>query len=166
MNALWSYFWPAFTIGLLVGVLTGMFAFRRRAKRVALLAAGSLLSIAAAALWHGPFGAAHRFTTGVERIARQALVDYDAPAGITAQVHHGPLTRDLILSGPANDFQRAEAARLLGQIPGVSRAVWTPRVGVPLIGEGAAVALAGFLLGLLLAYLVELRRRYNAQWNW
>jgi hypothetical protein len=166
MNALWSYFWPAFAIGLLIGVLTGIFAFRRSAKRVALLAAGSLLAIAAATLWHGPLGAADRFTIGVERIARQALVDYDAPAGITAQIQHGPLTRELILSGPANDFQRAEAARLLSQIPGVSRAVWTPRVSVPLIVEGAAVGVAGFLLGLLLAYLVELRRRYNAQWNW
>jgi hypothetical protein len=166
MNALWSYFWPAFAMGLLIGVLTGMFAFRRRVKRVALLASGSLFAIAAATLWHGPLGAADRFTAGVERIARQALVDYDAPAGITAGLHHGPLTRELILSGPANDFQRAEAARLLGQIPGVSRAVWTSRVGVPLIGEGGAVAVAGFLLGLLLAYLVELRRRYNAQWNW
>jgi hypothetical protein len=37
---------------------------------------------------------------------------------------------------------------------------------VPLIAEGAAVAVLGFLLGLLLAYLVELRRRYNAQYNW
>jgi len=82
------------------------------------------------------------------------------------RLHHEPLTRELILSGPANDFQRAEAARLLSQIPGVSRAVWAPSVGVPLIVEGAAVALAGFLFGLLLAYLVELRRRYNAQWNW
>ena len=36
----------------------------------------------------------------------------------------------------------------------------------PLIVEAAAVALLGFLFGLLLAYLVELRRRYNAQWTW
>jgi hypothetical protein len=35
-----------------------------------------------------------------------------------------------------------------------------------LILEGTAVAIVGFLLGLVLAYLVELRRRYNAQWNW
>jgi hypothetical protein len=166
MSALWSYFWPALAMGLLIGVLTGIFAFRRRAKRLALLAAGPLLSIAAASLWHGPLGAADRFTTGVEGIARQALVNYDAPAGLTVRLHHEPLTRELILSGPANDFQRAEAARLLSQIPGVSRAVWAPSVGVPLIVEGAAVALAGFLFGLLLAYLVELRRRYNAQWNW
>jgi hypothetical protein len=35
-----------------------------------------------------------------------------------------------------------------------------------LIVEGMAVALLGFLFGLLVAYLVELRRRYNSQWNW
>jgi hypothetical protein len=38
--------------------------------------------------------------------------------------------------------------------------------GLPLIAEGMIASLLGFLLGLLLAYLVELRRRYNAQWNW
>ena len=38
--------------------------------------------------------------------------------------------------------------------------------GLPLILEGLAVTVLGFLLGLLLAYLVELRRRYNEQWNW
>jgi hypothetical protein len=35
-----------------------------------------------------------------------------------------------------------------------------------LIAEGMAVSVLGFLFGLLLAYLFELRRRYNAQWNW
>jgi hypothetical protein len=38
--------------------------------------------------------------------------------------------------------------------------------GTPLIAEGGLIALLGFLVGLLLAYLVELRRRYNAQWSW
>ena len=38
--------------------------------------------------------------------------------------------------------------------------------GTPLIAEGTGASLLGFLIGLLLAYLVELRRRYNAQWNW
>ena len=28
------------------------------------------------------------------------------------------------------------------------------------------IAVLGFLFGLLLAYLIELHRRYNAQWNW
>ena len=87
-------------------------------------------------------------------------------AGITARIHRGPLTRQVILSGPADEFQRAEAARLLSQIPGISDADWTESAGIPLIVEGAAAALVGFLLGLLLAYLVELRRRHNSQWNW
>jgi hypothetical protein len=117
-------------------------------------------------LWHGPLGAADRLSTQVERIARQVLVDYEAPNGVTVHIHHGPLTRQLILSGPSNDFQRAETARLLSQIPGVSYATWAESAGVPLIVEGAAVALLGFLSGLVLAYLAELRRRYNAQWNW
>jgi hypothetical protein len=72
----------------------------------------------------------------------------------------------VILSGPSDDFQRGEAARLLDQIPGVSNAAWKRSSGLPLIVEGAIAALVGFLLGLVLAYLVELRRRHNAQWNW
>ena len=51
-------------------------------------------------------------------------------------------------------------------LPGVGGATWSAGGGTPLIAEGAATSLLGFLIGLLLAYLVELRRRYNAQWNW
>ena len=52
-------------------------------------------------------------------------------------------------------------------MPGVESASWTSNNGgLPLIAEGMGVAILGFLLGLLVAYLVELRRRYNAQWNW
>jgi hypothetical protein len=55
----------------------------------------------------------------------------------------------------------------MDELPGVSSTTWSSDGGgVPLIVEGAGVSLLGFLLGLLLAYLVELRRRYNAQWNW
>ena len=55
----------------------------------------------------------------------------------------------------------------MSQLPGVSRAQWTPSpVGPPLLLEGSAVSVLGFLFGLLLAYLVELHRRYNAQWKW
>ena len=52
-------------------------------------------------------------------------------------------------------------------LPGVSAATWSNAGGgTPLIAEGAGTSLLGFLIGLVLAYLVELRRRYNAQWNW
>ena len=37
---------------------------------------------------------------------------------------------------------------------------------IPLIVEACALSLIGFLIGLTLAYLVELRRRANAEWRW
>jgi hypothetical protein len=72
----------------------------------------------------------------------------------------------VLLSGRADDVQRSELVRIIGSIPGVSRATWSGSGGTPLIAEGAGASLLGFLIGLVLAYLVELRRRYNAQWNW
>jgi hypothetical protein len=119
-----------------------------------------------AALWHGPLGAADRFSTRVERNARKAL-DYYEMTQITGHLHRGPLTRRLILAGPADDFQSSELVRLMSQLPGVNRAQWSAaNAGPPLILEGIGVGVLGFLFGLLLAYLVELRRRYNAQWTW
>jgi hypothetical protein len=183
MNALWSYFWPLFGLGLLAGAIAGLIGFRLprrpkdakpnpklpgelRRKRVLSLATGIAVSLIGAGLWHGPFGGADRFSAHVERNARLALNHYEMMQ-VSAHLHHGPLTRRLILSGPADAFQHDELARLLSQLPGVSRATWEAAGGgVPLIAEGAGVALLGFLIGLLLAYLVELRRRYNAQWNW
>jgi len=166
MNALWSYFWPLLAAGLVIGAIAGSFGFRRRGRGAKALAAGIVVSIAAAALWHGPLGAADRFTARVERGAHQAL-DYYEMTKVTAHLHRAPLTRTLILSGPADDFQTSELVRLLDQLPGVSSARWTDKAGgPPLIVEAAAVSILGFLFGLLLAYLVELRRRYNAQWTW
>jgi hypothetical protein len=184
MNAFWFYFWPPFASGLLIGLIAGMAAVRvrivrrrdrphepdlvpvPRQRQVTALAGGLAASIALAALWHGPLGAADRLSAQVEREARKML-DYYEMTRIQAHIHHGPLTRMLILSGPADDFQAGELVRIMGAIPGVSRVRWTERhPGPPLIVEGAAAALLGFLLGLLIAYLREVRRRYNAQWNW
>ena len=167
MSHLWAYFWPVLIAGLLIGGIGGLFAFRRRSRRTAILAGGLALSLAWAGLWHGPLGAADRFTTVIERQARQALNYYEVPQ-IKAGFHRGPLTRRLVLSGDhLDDWQRGELARLFSQLPGVSGATWSRRgAGLPLIAEACIVALAGFLVGLLLAYLIELRRRYNAQWTW
>ena len=185
MNAFWNYFWPAIAAGIVIGFIAGLIAFRAarlpaktteadvaaaqsqgRGRRIRVIIIGALVSVAAASLWHGPLGAADRFVRNVEQAAHQILLDNDAPAGMTAQIHHAPLTRQMILSGPGNDFQRAESARLIEEISGVSSAGWTRSPGIPLIAQGTIAAVLGFLLGLLLAYLVELRRRYNAQWNW
>lgn len=164
MNSLWSYFWPIICAGLLAGGLGGLVGFRRRRSRPLIIA--GLLALAAAAAWHWPLGAADRLSTRIERQARQAL-DYYEMTKVTAHLHRGPLTRRLILSGPADDFQSSELVRLLGQLPGVSRVTWSDRGGgLPLIAEGMLAAILGFLGGLVIAYLIELRRRYNAQWTW
>ena len=181
MNTFWAYFWPIFGAGLIVGVITGLAAFRApRAKpkdreaaiqrwhrrRRIVLAGGTVVALAAAGLWHGPIGGGHRFAAQVERDARLTLVSYEMTQ-VRAAVHHGPVTRQLVLSGPADDFQRRELVRTMETLPGVSDATWSNGGGgAPLIAEGAGASLLGFLIGLVLAYLVELRRRYNAQWNW
>ena len=166
MNALWSYFWPAFAAGLVVGGVAGTIAFRRTNKRAIAIGAGLAISIALAALWHGPLGGAGQFEARVQRGIHNTLVYYEITQ-VTGHLHHGPLTRRVMLAGPADDFQRSELVRYMGQLPGVSSATWSEdRGGVPLIVEGGAVAVLGFLFGLLLAYLRDLRRRYNAQWNW
>lgn len=181
MSTLWTYFWPVFAAGIICGVIASVVGFRLRIvrrgsepvfvrpaprRRSFAIVGGLAASILLAALWHGPLGAADRFTTDVEGAARRALNYYEMPQ-ITAHLHRGPLTRRLILSGRADDFQTSELARLFSQLPGVSRAQWTNSdAGAPLIAEAAGVSILGFLFGLLLAYLVELRRRYNAQWTW
>jgi hypothetical protein len=166
MNAFWGYFWPPFGLGLAAGIIAGAIGYRRRSIRLVSLVGGVATSILLAALWHGPLGGADLFSTKVNRGIRATLVYYEMTQ-VTAHLHQHPLTRRVLLTGTADDFQRSELVRLMEELPGVSRASWTPDGGgLPLIAEGACVSLLGFLLGLLLAYLVELRRRYNAQWNW
>jgi hypothetical protein len=117
-------------------------------------------------LWIGPLGAADRFTTRVEHDARTFLDHYEMTQ-IAAHLHHRPLSRHLVLSGQADDFQSAEMVRLMSELPGVSSAQWTEgSTGVPLLVEALVAAIAGFIFGLGLAYLNELRRQNNAQWNW
>lgn len=164
MNAFWAYFWPLLASGLVLGALFGTVAMRKR--RLWLALAGGVLALGAAALWHGPLGAADRLTTDVERAAREGLVNWEMPQ-VQARLHRSPLSRCLVLSGVADDFQRSELVRIMETIPGVRTATWSPdRGGIPLIAEAVIAAVLGFLGGLLLAYVVELRRRYNAQWKW
>lgn len=166
MNTLWSYFWPIIAEASVIGVVAGSIAFRRRKKRNLAFASGLVVALALAALWHGPLGAAQRLTTRIERDARATLNFYEM-SEVTAHLHRGPLSRHLVLSGPGDDFQRNELARTMDTLPGVSSAGWSNTAGgPPLIAEAAAAAILGFLSGLLLAYLIALHRRYNAQWNW
>ena len=122
MNTLWTYFWPLFALGLVLGGILGS-VWLRRGRRLP-LAIGLVLALAGAALWHGPFGAADRFATVVERSAQRTLTDYEMTQ-VNAQLHRGPLSRRLLLSGTADDFQRSELVRIMSDIPGVSRATWS-----------------------------------------
>ena len=72
-----------------------------------------------------------------------------------------------MLAGPPDDFQGTELPRTMAMMPGASGSRWEPAgPGVPLMAEAGLAGLLGFLFGLLLAYLIELHIRYNAQWNW
>ena len=175
MNAFWSFFWPVFAFGLLAGVVAGIVGFRRRPKMLVIAykrrrfrvpVAGGLACILAALLWTGPLGGADRFVAQVERSIHGSLV-YNEMTMMQAHLHHGPLTRRVALSGPADDFQRGALAEALGALPGVSSARWgSADGGLPLVVEAAIAALLGYAIGLVLAYVVELRGRYNAQWSW
>ena len=88
---------------------------------------------------------------------------------VRAVVERRPLSRTLVLSGPADNFQRGELVRILNEVPGVARVRWaksSPGSTLPMLLEVELAALLSFGLGLLLAYLIELRRRSNAQWSW
>jgi hypothetical protein len=166
VSTLWSYFWPILATTLVVGIFAGLIAFRRPKKRKLALGGGLAIALGLAALWHGPLGGAQRLTDRIEGDA-QATLDFYELTHFSAHLHRGPLTRHLVLSGAADDFQHTELVRTMDLIPGVSSTGWSDAdAGPPLFAEAAATAIAGFLFGLMLAYLLELRRRYNAQWTW
>ena len=94
-------------------------------KRKAMIALGALATVGVAELWHGPLGAADELQTNVEREARNLLDYYELP-NVTARMDEGPLTRRLILSGPADDFQRRALVEKVGELPGVNEVRWDP----------------------------------------
>jgi len=167
MNTFWSYFWPIAAAALVISAIGGLIGFRR--KKLVPFIAAAVLSLAWAGAWHGPLGGADRLTRVIERQASESLAYYEVGKEVTAHLHRDPLTRRLDLVGGQglDQWQRGELVRLFSQLPGVSRATWSQNdAGVPLLAEGAIAAFAGFLIGLGLAYLLELRRRYNSQWSW
>ena len=86
---------------------------------------GLAATFACTALWHGPLGVGERLTKQIETDARRTLDHYELPM-IQARLQRGPLARRLILSGPADDFQRAELIRILDETPGVLDVRWDP----------------------------------------
>jgi hypothetical protein len=169
MNPLFEYFWPDAAIGLVIGAVGATIFWRRKPGRIGRwlwFDLAIVLVVAGTLVWSGPLGAGHRFIAQVEPAVERTLAAYEMTQ-VHARLGRAPLNRQVILEGPANDLQRSELVRIIGEVPGVSIATWGyPGGAWPIILEGAIVGLAGFLFGLFLAYLLELHRRYNAQWDW
>ena len=92
------------------------------------LGTGLLLALIFAALWHGPLGGGQT-ACGAHRARRAATLVYYEMAGVTAHVHRAPLSRRLMLTGPADDFQRSELPRTMDTLPGVSQRTVEPAGG-------------------------------------
>ena len=94
-------------------------------NRFAILTLGIGAVTGVAWLWHGPLGAGEEFAAAVDRRAR-AMLDHYEMVHVQARMERGPLTRRVILSGPADDFQRREIKRMVEAQPGVAEAAWSP----------------------------------------
>jgi hypothetical protein len=94
-------------------------------SRRAIFLLGLAAVVSFTALWHGPLGAAKKLASQVETDARRTLDLYELPM-IQAKLQRGPWSRRLILSGPADDFQRSELVRILDGTPGVLDVRWDP----------------------------------------
>ena len=186
MSLILQVYWPLLMAAFVIGIAAGRSAFfypriSDEAEEARKLAAASnyqkrrrkflLIGVAAISLavplWHGPFGGGERFAARSEGLARGELKWLEMEQ-IKAGLERNPLTRVLRVSGPANDFQQAELARILDTTPGVSKVLWPHERSwsMPLLAELALLSLLPFLAGLLFSYLVEIRRRVNAEWSW
>lgn len=126
------------------------------------LALGVAATLAATWLWHGPAGAGDRLTATTAREVRQMLDHYEMQR-IDVAAERGPLTRRILLSGPADDFQHSEIVRRSEALPGVAAAAWVGNEAgsrpLPLMAEAMLMALVAFAVGAVLAYIAALRRR-------
>lgn len=140
--------------------------------RIALI--GVAATIAAAGVWHGPLGAGERFAATVDQRAERTIRFNDVPEAngqpiFKAAMQRQPLTRRVLIQGQPDSFQRAELARILNDIYGILDASWVDRNGefqpalflMPLAIEAQLLGLVSFALGMIIAYLLELRRRAN-----
>ena len=93
--------------------------------RLSIFLIGIASSVSLTALWHGPLGAGDQMAARAEVIARRTLDYYELPM-IQATLARRPLARTIVLSGPADNFQRRELVRVLDQVPGILAVRWDP----------------------------------------
>ena len=133
-----------------------------------------LIGLAAALLagwaWHGPAGQGEKLANRIESDARNLVAQARLP-GTAVRLERAPLSRDLVLSGEANELQREGLGSGFG-VKDYARA--TPDVGnvrwedepkafsLPLLAETLAVAALAWLAGLLLGTLFFNRRQRHS----
>ena len=93
--------------------------------RLRIFMLGIAATLAFTGLWHGPLGAGERMAARAELVARRTLDYYELPM-IQAKFARQPLARTLVLSGPADNFQRQELVRVLNDVPGILAVRWDP----------------------------------------
>lgn len=86
---------------------------------------GATATLGAVAVYHGPMGKADEFAGAIEQVARAEL-DRQEMVQIDAKFERGPLRRTLVLSGPADDFQREELPKIIAKVRGVEAVRWDP----------------------------------------
>ena len=142
MTTLWHYYWPVIAMGVVIGAVTGSLLYNRlvvtareqlagletarddkKRKRRNIFWAGLASTIAVAVAWHWPLGAADRLAARVEATVAAEL-EHQEMLGVRARLDRSPLRRRTVLSGPADDFQQAELARIVDELPGVSGVRW------------------------------------------
>jgi hypothetical protein len=188
MSVVWHIYWPLLVAALLGGIVVGRMAFRlprmsddapadvsaalrnrykRKRNKTLWLGLGGLL--AAVALWHGPLGGGERFARLIEGAVAAELEWLEMPE-ISGKLERGPLSRRLVLAGPANDFQQEGFFRALKPTKGISGIRWAdqraPGFELPLLAEVTILSLIAFVMGLFFSFIVEIRRRVNAEWSW
>jgi len=140
VTTLWQYYWPVVAMAVVIGAVTGSLLYNRlvisardrlagletaiddkKRKRRSTFIAGLAATLGVAILWH--WFAADRLGGRIEATVRAEL-KHQEMLRVSARLEGSPLRRRIVLSGPADDFQRTELIRIVDELPGVSGVRW------------------------------------------
>ena len=130
---------------------------------------GLALALAAAWISHGPLGRGEAAIDRLETESRAAVASADLP-GIAVRLDHSPLSRNAMLSGPANALQREGLGSqkglsdLVRDVEGIGTVRWADeprreRLALPLLAETLILAALAYFIGLGLGWLLWGRPR-------
>lgn len=88
---------------------------------------GLAATVASAALFHGPAGYGERALAGLEAQVRPVVIRQEVES-VSAAFEREPMSRALVFTGRANDFQRERFVELVQEqnIRGIASIGWNP----------------------------------------